>query len=112
MPPTAVVMNMFYTGLGIARSLGEHGIPVVGLTSQRGVYGNFTRYARTVLCPDSRNQPEQLLAYLLEMGRQIGHRSVIFPTRDDDVLFLDRFRGELERHFVDRKSTRLNSSHR
>lgn len=100
MHPTAVVMNMFYTGLGIARSLGEHGIPVVGLTSQRGVYGNFTRYARTVLCPDSRNQPEQLLAYLLEMGRQIGHRSVIFPTRDDDVLFLDRFRGELERHFV------------
>lgn len=100
MRPTAVVMNMFYTGLGIARSLGEHGIPVIGLSSQRGVYGNFTRYARTVRCADSRNEPEQLLAYLLEMGRQIEHRSVIFPTRDDDVLFLDRYRRELEPYFV------------
>jgi predicted ATP-grasp superfamily ATP-dependent carboligase len=98
--PTAVVMNMYYTGLGIARSLGEHGIPVIGLTSQRGVYGNFTRYAKTVLCPDSRNQPEQLLAYLLEMGKKMGSRSVIFPTRDDDVLFLDRFRRELDPFFI------------
>jgi D-aspartate ligase len=100
MPPTAVVMNMYYTGLGIARSLGEHGIPVIGLTAQRGVYGNFTRYAKTILCPDSRNQPEQLLPYLLEMGKQMGSRSVIFPTRDDDVLFLDRFRRELDPYFI------------
>ena len=55
--PPAVVMNMFYTGLGIARSLGEHKIPVIGLTSQRGIYGNFTRYAKTVFCPDSRREP-------------------------------------------------------
>ena len=27
MPPTAVVMNMYYTGLGIARSLGARGVP-------------------------------------------------------------------------------------
>jgi predicted ATP-grasp superfamily ATP-dependent carboligase len=93
-------MNMYYTGLGIARSLGEHGVPVIGLTAQHRVYGNFTRYAKTVLCPDSRNQPEQLLAYLLEMGKKMGNRGVIFPTRDDDVLFLDRYRRELDTYFI------------
>lgn len=93
-------MNMFYTGLGIARSLGEQGVPVIGLTSQRGVYGNFTRYAKAVLCPDSRNEPEALLKYLIGLGKEIGHRSVIFPTRDDDVVFLDRFRSELEPYFI------------
>src|ERR1035441_5871501 len=100
MRPTSVVMNMFYTGLGIARSLGEQGIPVIGLSSERGVYGNFTRYARTVRCPDSRSEPEQLLAYLLEMGRNMGQRPLIWPTRDDDVLFLDRFRREMEPYFI------------
>jgi D-aspartate ligase len=100
MAPPAVVMNMYYTGLGISRSLGEHGMPVIGLTSQRGVYGTFTRYARTVLCPDSRHQPEQLLAFLLHMGEQRQSKSVIFPTRDDDVLFLDRFRRELDPYFI------------
>ena len=34
MKPPAVVLNMFYTGLGIARSLGEQGIPVIGLSAE------------------------------------------------------------------------------
>ena len=61
--PTAVVMNLFYTGLGIARSLGERGIPVVGLTSQHRIYGNFTRYASVRFCPDSRSEPGSLLPF-------------------------------------------------
>ena len=93
-------MNMFYTGLGIARSLGENGIPVIGLTSQPRVYGNFTRYAKIVFCPDSRREPEALLAWLTKFGRDLGSRAVIFPTRDDDVAFLDRFRRELEPYFI------------
>ena len=100
MRPTAVVMNMFYTGLGIARSLGEAGISVIGLTAQLGVYGNFTRYAKIVHVPDSRNESEALLAHLMNLGEEIGHRSVIFPTRDDDLVFLDRYREVLEPLFV------------
>lgn len=94
----AVVMNMFYTGLGIARSLGERGIPVIGLSAQRGLYGNFTRHARTLAAPDSREEPEALLAFLLRLGAEIG-RGVLFPTRDDDLVFLDRFRTELAPFF-------------
>jgi len=98
MPPRAIILNMFYTGLGIARSLGEHGIPVIGLTSHKGIYGNFTRYARVLHCPDSREQPDELLAFLLRLADETGG-GVIFPTRDDDVLFLERFRQQLEGRF-------------
>jgi D-aspartate ligase len=99
MRPAAVVMNMFYTGLGIARSLGEQGIRVIGLTAQRGIYGNYTRYAEIVFSPDSRNDPQGLLQFLLKLGEQAGVGSVLFPTRDDDVLFLDRFRVQLDPYF-------------
>ena len=58
----AIVMNMFYTGLGIARSLAEQGISVIGLTAHRGAYGNFTRYAKVLSWPDTRQQPEAALA--------------------------------------------------
>jgi D-aspartate ligase len=98
--PAAVVMNMFYTGLGIARSLGERGIRVIGLSAHRGVYGNFTRFAEVRSCPDSREDPESLLKFLVRLGEEIGGPAVIFPTRDDDVLFLDRFRAELGSHFT------------
>jgi D-aspartate ligase len=95
----AIVINMFYTGLGIARSLGERGIPVIGLSAHRTAYGNFTRYADVRRSPDSREAPEDLLAFLLEMAAGLPNGGVIFPTRDDDVLFLDRFRAQLERHY-------------
>src|SRR5580693_3884449 len=91
----AIVMNMFYTGLGIARSLGEQGITVIGLSSHRAACGNFTRYARIRSAPDSRKQPELLVKFLLDLGRDMRSRCVIFPTRDDDVLFLDQYREQL-----------------
>lgn len=100
MRPSAYVMNMFYTGLGIARSLGEHGIPVVGLTAQRGFYGNYTRYAKAVFSPDSRHEPEALLTHLVRIGQQQEQQGIIFPTRDDDLIFLDRFRSELAPYFI------------
>src|SRR5271167_2758087 len=91
----AVVMNMSYTGLGIARSLGERGVSVIGLSAQPRLCGNFTRYAKVLRCPDSRHEPEALLHFLLTLGPELGRGSVIFPTRDDDVLFLDRYRDKL-----------------
>ena len=99
MKPVAVVMNMFYTGLGIARSLGERGVRVIGLTSQHRVFGNFTRHAKVIFSPDSRNEPEALAAFLVRLGRDLGGRAIIYPTRDDDVVFLDRHRQELEPYF-------------
>jgi D-aspartate ligase len=96
---SAVVMNMFYTGLGIARSLGERGVPVIGLTTSRSGFGTRTRYARCVVSPDSRHDPDQLLAFLLKLARTFDHKPVLFPTRDDDVVFLDRYREELSGHF-------------
>ena len=97
--PPALVMNLYYTGLGIARSLGERGVRVIGLTATRGIYGNFTRYAETVFCPDSSKEPEKLAAFLADFGRQLGERGVIFPTRDSDLVFLDRFRAKLEPYY-------------
>jgi predicted ATP-grasp superfamily ATP-dependent carboligase len=93
-------MNMFYTGLGIARSLGERGIPVIGLSAQRGVYGNFTRYARILRTPDSRDQGEALVRTLVDLGAGLPRRGVLFPTRDHDLVFIDRYREQLEPYFA------------
>ena len=91
-------MNLFYTGLGIARCLGARGVRVIGLTAGHGVFGNFTRYADVRHAPDSRTHPDALLRFLLNLGSELG-RGVLYPTRDDDLIFLNRFRSELSRHF-------------
>jgi len=94
--PTAIVMNMFYTGLGVARSLWERGIPVIGLSAHREACGNFTRCAKVMVAPDSKECPDQLLDFLLKLRGSLPEAAIIFPTRDQDVLFLDRFRELLQ----------------
>jgi len=98
--PTAVVINLDYTGMAVVRSLSAHGIPVVGLSAHRTMYGMFTRRARTFSCPDSGEDPEGLLEFLLRFARELNRRAIIFPTCDHDLILLDRFREQLEPYYA------------
>jgi D-aspartate ligase len=48
--------------------------------------------------PNSQEEPESLAEFLLKAADEL-RGAVIFPTRDFDVLFLDRFRAVLEPHY-------------
>lgn len=96
--PPVIILNLFYTGLGIARDLAGRGLRVVGLSAHRKIYGNYTRFCEVRFCPNSQQEPEKLLEYLLQAGGEL-HGAVIFPTCDADVVFLDRFRSELEPYY-------------
>jgi D-aspartate ligase len=97
--PTVIILNMFYSGLGIARSLFGRNVRVVGLSADPRIYGNFTRLCEVRRAPNSQEQPEELADYLLHRCSNL-EGSVLFPTRDADVLFLDRFRGELANKYI------------
>lgn len=96
--PPVLILNLFYSGLGIARQMRGRGVRVIGLSANRQIYGNFTRLCEVRFAPNSQEQPEELAEYLLRNAPQL-QGSIIFPTRDADVLFLDRFRGELEPYY-------------
>ena len=93
--PPVVILNMYYSGLGIARELAGKGVRVVGLSSERKIYGNFTRLCEVRQAPNSQDAPEQLAEFLLRSKDDLAG-AVIFPTRDADVIFLEHFRSELE----------------
>jgi len=92
--PPVIILNLFYSGLGIARDMAGHGVRVVGLSAHRDIYGNFTRLCEVRSSPNSQEQPEKLAEFLLQAAEEL-QGAIIFPTRDADVLFLDRFRDEL-----------------
>ena len=96
--PPVLILNMSYSGLGIARNLRGRGMRVVGLSSGSGACGNSTRLCEVRFTPDSQNEPEALTEYLLRSAHEFSG-AIIFPTRDADVLLLDRYRERLEPHF-------------
>jgi D-aspartate ligase len=93
-----IILNLFYTGVGIARDLAGRGMRVVGLSAHPQIYGNFTRYCEVRQAPNSQEQPDALTEFLLQAAGEL-RGAVIFPTRDLDVLFLDRHRDRLEPHY-------------
>jgi D-aspartate ligase len=96
--PPVLILNLFHSGLAIARDLAGRNVRVIGLSADRKIYGNFTRFCEVRFVPNSQEEPEQLAEVLLEFAPDLTG-SVIFPTRDADVLFLDRYREKLSARY-------------
>ncbi|HXI70971.1 MAG TPA: hypothetical protein VNN22_11510 [Verrucomicrobiae bacterium] len=99
-PPTAVILNLHYTGLGIARSLKGRGIPVIGLMGSPRQCGWLSRFCRARTSPSARTHPQALLPYLLDLAAEVGTGAILLPTSDADVLFITQHREALSAHFV------------
>jgi predicted ATP-grasp superfamily ATP-dependent carboligase len=96
----AFVLNVSTpNGLGVIRSLGREGIPVIAVDSRRSAPGLHSRHARPVVLPDPATHPEELLDGLLRTGRELEEKGILFPCSDAFVLFVSRYRQELGDHF-------------
>lgn len=96
--PSIVILNMAYTGLGIARNLRKENAEVFGVTSKTDLPGNRTRFARILQAPDSAENPADLSTFLIDLAAS-AKRPVLFGTRDQDVHFIEQFRDVLEPYY-------------
>ncbi len=91
----AVVIGGDYQGLGIVRSLGRRGVPVLVLDNEHSV-ARYSRYASGAVHVANLRDEAATIACLLELGRRRGLDGwVLFPTRDETVAALSRHRAEL-----------------
>lgn len=94
-----VVLGGDSQGLGIARSLGRHGIPVCVVDDETSI-SRVSRFVQhTVRVPDLRRESSLLDALALARGRFGLSGWVVFPTRDENVAALAANRDTLARDF-------------
>ena len=94
--PPIFVMNLYYSGLGIARCLHGRGIDVFGLSSEADAPGMTSGFFKDIYeVPNGRDEPDALYRRLLELRSKHSDAPVIFPTRDFDVLFLHHYGQQL-----------------
>jgi D-aspartate ligase len=95
----AVVLSLYYSGLGLVRSLGRQGIPVYAMDHAVTNIGLYSKYAQRYICPDPKIQPDRLLIHLKNLRQKVACRPVLFPTGDEYVLFVSRNRRKLDKDF-------------
>lgn len=89
----AVIIGMDSpTSLGVIRSLGKRGIPVVGIGRQHRTLGGSSRYCSA--CETAGSESE-ITALLIALGNAAQCPPIVFTESDDYLLLLDRHRAEL-----------------
>jgi len=95
----AIVLNMGANGLGVARSLGHMGIPVIGMDFEPQSPGFRSKFVRPVRCPDPIKRPDELLDFLVAQGKELGEKGVLFTCSDAFINVVSRNRGEISKWF-------------
>ncbi|MRX72103.1 carboxylate--amine ligase [Bacillus lacus] len=98
--PPAIVFNAHITGLAIARSLGKEGIPVIALDRDGRAVGLQSKYVGAgILCPNPLTDEEGFISLLLEIGKRLPLKGVLFPCNDEWVLTVSRHREKLQQYY-------------
>ena len=95
----AVLLDVNLQALKVIRSLGRQGVPVIGVVSKKGRWEQSSRYCEIRVCEHAHENDEQLRDYLIRLAGELGARPVLIPMQDDNVLFVSRFKCELEQHY-------------
>jgi D-aspartate ligase len=94
-----LVLGGDYQGLGIARSLGSHGIPVCVLDDERSIAAASRFVDRAVRVPRLRTAPE-IIDALLGIGERLELNGwVLYPTREEMVAAVAENRDVLRSTF-------------
>lgn len=95
--PCGVVLGIkSITGLSIIRNLGLMKIPTIGVDTSKFVLGAFSKFCSSA---EVYNGEEELLSFLKEVGRISKYKNVIFCEGDRYVLFIDKYKDEVAKHF-------------
>lgn len=94
----AVVVGLESNGLGLVRSLGRAGVPVLGVTSDPKLPTARSRYCEVLPGPDERT--DAIVERLLEIGRDQAERVPLFCSMEKTVALVSAARERLSEYFL------------
>jgi predicted ATP-grasp superfamily ATP-dependent carboligase len=91
------VFNCHITGLAVARALAAHGVEVIALDPDPRGLGQASRaVTQRHACPNPLEDERGFARFLLDDAKRFGEGAVLFPTNDEWVMAVARYRSQLE----------------
>ncbi len=89
-------------GVGVIRTLGRAGVPVYAVTEDRFTPAALSRYCQKgIVWPTTgAEDPTELVARLLDIGRRLDQRSLIIPTDEEAAVLVAEHAGQLSETFL------------
>lgn len=98
--PAVVVSVATAVGVGVIWNLAAEGVPVLALDSDPRAPGLLSRHAAHGVCPDPHYDERGFIDTLVEIGRRLPRKGVLFPCQDDCVFAASRNAALLEPYYL------------
>jgi len=98
--PPVVVASVYQTGLNLMRDLIRRGVRTVGVDYVPEHEGFRSVYGKSYLCPDPDIYPDQWVAFMESLSKDLGARPVIIPAADRFVMALGRHADRLRNTYI------------
>ncbi|MEJ2418064.1 MAG: ATP-grasp domain-containing protein [Exilibacterium sp.] len=86
--------------LGLVRSLGREGVPVVFVTENPRAHSLASKYIDSSIFVNSfKANPRQVIDKLVAYARDRVHKPVLFPTADPDLELVSEYRDDLSEYY-------------
>jgi D-aspartate ligase len=82
-PNPALILGMGANGLGVARALGRHGVPILCFGTDPEAPILKCKYVSSRILAHSESNRDEILRLLLEEARKWSKKCVLIPTSDD-----------------------------
>ena len=86
-------------GLGIVRGLAENKIPCVVIDTDKDI-SFFSRHTCGLICPNPVTNESEFVKFLIELGKKLKTRGLIWPTNDSYLKLISKNIKFLGRWFV------------
>jgi len=98
---SAVVLHSGIGALTVVRSLGHFGVTVTCADSDLSGYAMKSKYCSEKLqLPDVETDEVGVLKTMIEYGKNQLVRPVLYPSTDQYVLFVSKFKNQLAKYFI------------
>ena len=98
--PIAFTLGCYLTsGLGVVRSLGREGIKTIVISANKNQISNYSKYTNGVFCPNPKNNEQEYIDCLIEIGEKLNNKGVLLPISDTDNLAILKNRDKLQKYY-------------
>ena len=96
--PYAVLIDMDYlTGIQTSRILAARGVPVIGLAKNPKHFCARTKTCERIIQTETKTY--ELIDKLIELGKTLKQKAVLYPCQDTSVLLVSRYREKLTPYY-------------
>jgi predicted ATP-grasp superfamily ATP-dependent carboligase len=96
----AIVLSSHTMGLGVIRSLGIKGVPIISIYYEKSDMGYVSKYVKEkIFAPHPERYEDKFVDLLVECSKRFG-RSLIIPADDATLLVVSKHKSLLEQHHI------------